>query len=765
MLRTPVLKPIHFFLLLCIIQIPSSAETYYLSNSGNDSLDGLTEQTPWLTIARAGEDVRSGDIILLKRGDVFRESYNLPGGVDVGAYGSAGDALPVVSGSVAITGWTSYGGNIWVADVDRKIRNLFVDNRLMLIARYPNSGWLRLSTGEASTDGSHTVITSDGFADNPRDADGYWTGANMRWRRWSWWFETREVIDYEAGGVLHVEDEVGWPAPEEGWGFYMDNRFEELDSAGEWYLDTVGMKVYLFPPGSADPNDLLVEGSYLSSGLSVGGSNVENVCFRQQTGTGLQITGNTTVSGCRFEHIENSALQGTWDARDAVVSRCVFMDNLNVAVSWNENPASASSSLMEYDTLINTGTVPGYGGEGSWHAAGIIVSNASDLHIQYCYIDNTGYAGIILGSDGNFTEYNIIKGAMSTLNDGAAIYTNCSRSTIRYNILLNVEGDLESSGPWSNLGHGIWPEFLSDFRENLIEHNTAAYCGAFGLFLPNNFDCVVRNNVFYGNGRAQMEIEGMESNSSTGRTQNLPQNHIIEGNVLCSDNESQRTLLFRPEYDYGTLSSNYYCNPFTESVIGEWDNWNILDRTIAQWQGSFSWADNSAKTDVIRRPSGLAGDNHYGLPRLIINDSPEFRNIDIGAGRYLDLDGNEVASSVGLDPFTSMVLIVADSTTLPVRPGQEEHAGSGLRIDHGPHARLSITYHVDSRYNASINIFDMSGRRIKSLACGIKEPGEHRAIWDGRDNTGRLVSAGIYICELAVEGKRSQERKRFVFVR
>jgi len=187
---------------------------------------------------------------------------------------------------------------------------------------------------------------------------------------------------------------------------------------------------------------------------------------------------------------------------NAQVRNNLFQNNYNAAIGWNENPVGGGSSVIEDNTLIENGTVNGYGGEGPWMAMAIVVYNATNLHIRHNHIDGAGYAAIIFGSNGNYAEYNVIDNAMATLNDGAAIYTNCSESTIRYNIIRNTRGGMESSGPWANLAHGIWPEFLSEFRDNVLEYNTIINSGGFGIFLENNFDCIVRRNTIFGCDRA-----------------------------------------------------------------------------------------------------------------------------------------------------------------------------------------------------------------------------------------------------------------------
>jgi hypothetical protein len=45
-------------------------------------------------------------------------------------------------------------------------------------------------------------------------------------------------------------------------------------------------------------------------------------------------------------------------------------------------------------------------------------------------------------------------------------------------------------------------------------------------------------------------------------------------------------------------------------------------------------------------------------------------------------------------------------------------------------------------------VFDERGRRVRVLVHGERQPGRHRVIWDGRDDRGRDVPAGVYLCRL-----------------
>jgi parallel beta-helix repeat protein len=675
------MKKLAIYLLLSfLLSIYAEAHIYYVSNTGNDRNSGLGKNVPLQTPGMAAKKVLPGDVILLRRGDIFRESVEITAkNIEIRAYGAEEDPLPVISGAVPITGFKPYRDGIYIAETDATPGYLFADNELMTIARYPNEGWLRTiywedkevprnATAEQLAE-ANSMIECPELTLHPLNADDFWVGANIRWRHHSWWFETRKVIDYTSDGKLYVDDrsfsvrEARRDAPK-GWGFYLDNKLELLDTPGEWYFDREQRRVYLYPPRGKDPNDMLIEGSVRSMGLSISDGVVQHVRFQHQQDIGLQIDGVSVVQYCEFEGIGRdakvsergaggSALHAKRNVQKARISHCSFRNNYNIAIHWQQDPNDTTSSVIERNVVQNSGAVDGYGGSGSWHAVAILIATGRNVRVQYNQIDKSGYVGILFGTDDNYAEYNIIKNAMHTLNDGGAIYTNCSRSTIRYNIILNTRGGLESSGSWANISHGIWPEFLREYRETIIEYNTIVNSGGDGIFLPNNFDCIVRNNVCYDNDRYQFLMIGHE-----GRKQlNVKQNHLITGNVFYAAAPTQNTFYFDDRNDYGTFKDNYFCKPFSDQLIHEGKNWPGMGRsnpfTLREWQEKFSWSDPTPKTD-LRKISGTQDQSE-----IFINDSEQTKEIRLN-GKWRNLDGEAVSGSVTLEPFTSVILIKDD---------------------------------------------------------------------------------------------------------
>lgn len=62
---------------------------YYVSSQGNDENDGRSPETPWKTLSKvSGAELREGDGVLFRRGDVFRGFVETSDGVTYGAYGT-----------------------------------------------------------------------------------------------------------------------------------------------------------------------------------------------------------------------------------------------------------------------------------------------------------------------------------------------------------------------------------------------------------------------------------------------------------------------------------------------------------------------------------------------------------------------------------------------------------------------------------------------------------------------------------------------------
>ena len=66
----------------------------------------------------------------------------------------------------------------------------------------------------------------------------------------------------------------------------------------------------------------------------------------------------------------------------------------------------------------------------------------------------------------------------------------------------------------------------------------------------------------------------------------------------------------------------------------------------------------------------------------------------------------------------------------------------------------TLKYEMGSAGPVSIDVFDVNGRKIRSLYNGIQIPGQHEIRWDAKDDHGRSMSSGVYLFKVNVNGKQ-----------
>lgn len=658
--------------LLAALPFAARAADLHVAPGGADEAAG-TEEAPLATVAHALSRATAGDRVLLRRGGTYRVSdLDAGAGRMIAAYGAGTDPVLTASAPVTFTGAWSGNAAVRTARVASRVLAAYVNGRFVPLARWPDTGFVRVDNDE-----SPDLIVDAELAARPGVAAGRWTGAQVRWRRWSWWWETRPITAHSPSNTLRLGAEGRFPDAfsDPGSGYFIDGDLDELDAPGEWFW--ASGTLYLYPPSWADPATMVVEVVTTSeTGVRTAGTGFSGIAFARFAGTALELQRPATIEGCTFEQLETDAIRYSWDAQPFAIRTSVFRDVRNVAVSGWANAAGPAGSVIERNVFQRIGTEPGYGGSGSWHAAGVIVGNGNAIAVRNNRFVDVGYAGIILGSDGHTVEHNVLVRTMSTLNDGAAIYTNCNRSTIRENIILDTVGNLETSHPWWPLGHGIWPEFLSDFRDTVITGNVVYGSNGQGLMLPNNFHCTVRDNLFVDNRVAGLGLSGNEGDD---------QDHTISGNTLAAVVPSRR--LVRPEnlnqwwlppytpptpaalqyearggLDYGVMTGTTFVAPASGAAVIRPDEGADLD-TLAAWTAAApTWA-SAAGSRLVR-----------GNAILLFNDTEASADMTVPAGAWTRADGTSVGATVTVAPFHGVVLV----TTGVAPAGPPYHAASGI---------------------------------------------------------------------------------------
>lgn len=72
--------------------------------------------------------------------------------------------------------------------------------------------------------------------------------------------------------------------------------------------------------------------------------------------------------------------------------------------------------------------------------------------------------------------------------------------------------------------------------------------------------------------------------------------------------------------------------------------------------------------------------------------------------------------------------------------------------------RITISFNVGRSGPIELNIYDLVGRRIKTLISEHLETGQYSQNWDGRDNSGSEMPAGIYLVRIKSETTIDSEK-------
>lgn len=62
--------------------------------------------------------------------------------------------------------------------------------------------------------------------------------------------------------------------------------------------------------------------------------------------------------------------------------------------------------------------------------------------------------------------------------------------------------------------------------------------------------------------------------------------------------------------------------------------------------------------------------------------------------------------------------------------------------------RTTIEYDLSVPGLVQVHVYNLNGQEIRCLESGVRPAGLHRTVWDGKDEHGRAVSGGVYLCRV-----------------
>jgi parallel beta-helix repeat protein len=300
-----------------------------------------------------------------------------------------------------------------------------------------------------------------------------------------------------------------------------------------------------------------------------------------------------------------------------------------------------------------------------------------------------------------------------------------------------------------------------------IEDNTATGTGGGGVYCtassPTFVNCVIRDNVAsgtYGGGFYN------KSGSSP-----VLKNCVLTGNVATglgstggamyswtsSPSLVNCSLGLNDAYDGTALYSAYSSNPELLNCIvwgndpGQSGN-PLVDATSSvtyvassDVQGGYAGPGN-LRLDPLFLDANLriaswspcvdAGDNAYVDTLTDPDGSPRMSDGDGDAVAVVDMGAFEVfVEPTGVPAVTGLTGPVMD----PPRPNPST-------------GRTMLAFELPRPSWVSLMVFDVAGRRVRTLEDGALSAGRHVTQWDGTEATGEQTATGTYFVRLTVNG-------------
>jgi hypothetical protein len=119
---------------------------------------------------------------------------------------------------------------------------------------------------------------------------------------------------------------------------------------------------------------------------------------------------------------------------------------------------------------------------------------------------------------------------------------------------------------------------------------------------------------------------------------------------------------------------------------------------------------------------------------------------EIGEEIEYEVQAQEGAMTFGESPYTRVSLTAGGAALLP-----ELSLSNNYPNPFNP--QTTITFNLPSPGEIDISIFNLLGQKVATIASGQYAAGEHRVVWDGKDDNGNSVSSGLYFYRLTTDGK------------
>ncbi len=386
---------------------------------------------------------------------------------------------------------------------------VFFDDSIMTLARYPNNGWLKIAGVP-----QHGAVLYKLGLERERRYDGVPVGRNFgkieypgdrpaEWSRndhiyvhgyWTWdWFDSYKRVDSlkladHTLGLSPAADPYGYTKEQR---FYFLNVPEELDTAGEWYLDRSDGMLYFCPPRDISRGETVV--SVADSPLITldycSHVTVSGIYFDISRGDGIVIEGGSkdAVKGCVLRNIGGHAVVINGGYKNGVFGSIVsdIGSDAIVIKGGNRQTLNPGGNYATDNDVEHFGTWV-------YSVHGITASGVGDS-VTHNDIFDAPFEGLYISGNNQLVAYNDFHDICRQSGDAGAMHTGRDW-TWRGNVVkYNYFHDLKGPGL-----HGVMGVYLDDWSSGFTVYGNVFDHADHAVFIGGGRDNIVENNVFIG---------------------------------------------------------------------------------------------------------------------------------------------------------------------------------------------------------------------------------------------------------------------------
>ncbi|SHJ04322.1 PDZ domain-containing protein [Pseudozobellia thermophila] len=369
--------------------------------------------------------------------------------------GTDASKVTITGGRPLQLDWQKYNESIYVAEVSETadFDQFLVDGKPQILARYPNyneeGGYWQGYAADA--------LSKERVASWENPVGAYFHA--MHNGRWGGFHFRVTGVDEDGTPILEGGHQNNRASKPHGEFRMVENVFEELDTAGEWFLDPSNNKLYYWPPANVDMGSARFEVSVLKDLVRAVGtlqSPVKNVTLSGITFKNTQRTfmedfepllrsdwtiyrgaavffentENCTVENSVFTHLGGNVIMASKYNKGLIVTGNHIYDCGASGVSFIGDPSAVRSPSFNYSEFVPVAemdTVAGPKNEAypreclvennlihktgrlEKQTAGVQIAMAMDITVRHNSIYDVPRAGINIGDGtwgGHILEYN-----------------------------------------------------------------------------------------------------------------------------------------------------------------------------------------------------------------------------------------------------------------------------------------------------------------------------------------------------------------------